>query len=382
MIARWHDPITNPSAEEFPRRRILGRFGPGRAGFEPRWRRVRPLGRPVTSHNALDALGWMAFGAALGDVPDGRIGRVRRVDRGEVDVITADDEVRALSDSTRAQSELAPATGDWVVVEDGELGLAVAEILPRVTAIVRRDPAEEVVEQVLVANADVVGVVAGVDRPANIARIERFLVLAEDSGAEPIVVLTKVDLGLSGEWEELVAELADVRVLQTSAHDGTGVNQVQELIADDRTLVLLGESGSGKSSLVNALVGEEIQATTEVRERDAKGRHTTTARELVLIPGGGILIDTPGIRGVGLWDAEPAVERVFADVTDLAADCRFNDCSHRVEPGCAVQAAVEAGELDAGRLRRYLRLLDELADQAHMLEQRRRKSRGGGRRRR
>ena len=336
----------------------------------------------MTSHNALDALGWMAFGAALGDVPDGRIGRVRRVDRGEVDVITADDEVRALSDSTRAQSELAPATGDWVVVEDGELGLAVAEILPRVTAIVRRDPAEEVVEQVLVANADVVGVVAGVDRPANIARIERFLVLAEDSGAEPIVVLTKVDLGLSGEWEELVAELADVRVLQTSAHDGAGVNQVQELIGDDRTLVLLGESGSGKSSLVNALVGEEIQATTEVRERDAKGRHTTTARELVLIPGGGILIDTPGIRGVGLWDAEPAVERVFADVTDLAADCRFNDCSHRVEPGCAVQAAVEAGELDAGRLRRYLRLLDELADQAHMLEQRRRKSRGGGRRRR
>ena len=131
---------------------------------------------------------------------------------------------------------------------------------------------------------------------------------------------------------------------------------------------------------MNALVGEELQATTEVRERDSKGRHTTTARELVPIPGGGVLIDTPGIRGVGLWDAGPAVERVFADVTDLAVDCRFNDCSHKVEPGCAVQAAVEAGELDAGRLRRFLRLLDELEEQAHMLEQRRRKARGRRRR--
>lgn len=330
----------------------------------------------MTSDDALSALGWQAFSAGLETVPEGTIGRVRRVDRGEVDVLTADGEVRALSDSTRAQSDLAPATGDWVVVDEGELGLVVTQILPRATAIVRRDPAEEVVEQVLVANADVVGVVAGVDRPANIARIERFLVLAEDSGAEPVVVLTKVDRGLSAEWDELMAELADVRTVQTSAHGGVGVDEVHGLIAHDRTLVLLGESGSGKSSLVNALVGEEVQATTEVRRRDAKGRHTTTARELVLVPGGGVLIDTPGIRGVGLWDAEPAVERVFADVTDLAADCRFNDCSHRVEPDCAVQAAVEAGALDAGRLRRYLRLLDELADQAHMLEQRRRRPRG------
>ena len=141
----------------------------------------------MTSDNALDSLGWEAFRRGLDVVPDGNVGRVRRVDRGEVDVITADDEVRALSDSVRAQSDLAPATGDWVVVEDGELGLAGGQILPRATAIVRRDPADEVIEQVLVANADVVGVVAGVDRPANIARIERFLVLAEDSGAEPMI---------------------------------------------------------------------------------------------------------------------------------------------------------------------------------------------------
>ena len=194
------------------------------------------------SHD-LDQVGWRAYERSIDEVPEGIIGRVRRVDRGEVDVITADGELRVLSDSTRSQSDLAPAAGDWVVVEEGELGLVVAQILPRATAIVRRDPAEEVVEQVLVANADVVGVVAGVDRPANIARIERFLVLAEDSGAEPVVVLTKVDRGLSEEWEELVAELADVRLVQTSAHDGVGVDEIQALIADDRSLVLLGESG-------------------------------------------------------------------------------------------------------------------------------------------
>lgn len=335
----------------------------------------------------LARLGWSAYAATLGSalpqLDDGdaavrsgspTVGRVGRVDRGESNVVTADGEVRAVSDSMRAQSERAPATGDWVtLVEHPDVGMAIASVLPRLSAIVRRDPAEEVIEQVLVANADVVGVVAGVDRPANIARIERFLVLAADSGARPVVVLTKIDLGLSDEWRDLIVELADVRVVETSAHDGTGIGAVRRLIADDRTLVLLGESGSGKSSLVNALVGQEVQATSEVRERDAKGRHTTTARELVLVPGGGVLIDTPGIRGVGLWDAEPAVERVFADISDLAEGCRFNDCAHRVEPGCAVRAAVEEGELDGARLRRYLRLRDELAEQAEQREERRRK---------
>lgn len=332
----------------------------------------------------LDRVGWQAYrqtGDGIDGAVSGVVGRVRRVDRGESDVVTAAGDVRVVSDSMRAQASTAPATGDWVdVVDDPDVGPAIGSILPRRTAIVRRDPAEEVIEQVLVANADIVGVVAGVDRPLSIARIERFLVLAEDSGAEPVVVLTKTDLGLRGEWSDLATELAGVTVISTSAHTGDGVDDVRALIADARTLVLLGESGSGKSSLVNELVGDEVQATSEVRAGDAKGRHTTTARELVEVPGGGVLIDTPGIRGVGLWDAEPAVERVFADITDLAAECRFNDCSHEVEPGCAVQAGVDAGDLDAARLRRYLRLRNELDEQAEMLEQRRRKSRGRRRR--
>jgi ribosome biogenesis GTPase len=332
----------------------------------------------------LDDVGWGAYGADQAELvlDGGVLGRVRRVDRGESDVITADGEVRAMSDSMRSQAEVAPATGDWVVViDDADVGPAIARVLPRRTAIVRRDPAEEVVEQVLVANADIVGVVAGVDRPLSIARIERFLVLAADSGARPVVVLTKVDAKLRGDWPMLESELGNVPVLITSAHTGTGVDDVRAVVAGGQTLVLLGESGSGKSTLVNALVGDEVQETSEVRERDAKGRHTTTARELVQIPGGGILIDTPGVRGVGLWDAEPAVARVFADVTGLSGGCRFNDCSHRVEPGCAVQAAVEQGSLDGARVRRYLRLRDELDEQAEMREERRRKPQGRRRRR-
>lgn len=342
----------------------------------------------MTDDATLDRLGWgryrerSAVGARAGaDPADGgaglALGRVRRVDRGECDVHTAAGERRVLSDSARAQSETAPATGDWVLIDDqAEPAPRLVRILPRATAIVRRDPSEEVIEQVLVANVDVVGVVAAVDRPLNLAKIERFLVLAADSGAEPVVVCTKVDLGIGDEWAQLPEHLGDIAVVHTSASTGRGIDAVRALVRGDRTLVLLGESGAGKSTLVNALVGAEVQRTNEVRSGDAKGRHTTTARELVLVPGGGVLIDTPGVRGVGLWDAEAAVERVFADIGDLAEECRFGDCSHRVEPGCAVRAAVDAGRLEPARLERYLRLRDELDEQAQRREDRRRRARG------
>lgn len=307
-----------------------------------------------------------------------------RVDRGEVTVAFPGESRRAMSDSQRAQAELAPATGDWVrLVEDPDLGTLVHSILPRRTALVRRDPAEQVVEQVIVANIDVVGVVHGLDQPVNPARLERFLILAMDSGAEPLIVLSKADLSKNPKAAIREASVVgDVPVLLTSAIDGSGVDALDDRLAGARTLVLLGASGAGKSELVNTLAGEAIQAVGEVREGDAKGRHTTTRRELIgPLPSGGIVIDTPGIRAVGVWEADLALDRVFSDIVDRSVDCKFRDCTHRQEPACAVNAAVEAGELDATRLERYLHLWDEITNQAIEAEERSRKASRGRRRR-
>lgn len=354
---------------------------------------IDPMPSDAAAANPLVAVGLAHAGidparierARIEDVdgPAGtQLGRVRRVDRGECDLVTADGDLRVLSDSQRAQSDTAPATGDWVLaVDDPDLGPRIDAVLDRRTALVRRDPAEEVVEQVMVANMDFVGVVCGMDRPFNVARIERFLVLASDSGATPFIVVTKTDLKPRGEeWATIQDEFPEVQVIRTSAVQGSGLGDITSLVSDHRTLVLLGESGAGKSALVNALVGEERQVTGSVRSGDSKGRHTTTARELVVIPGGGVLIDTPGIRGVGLWDAGPALERVFSDISTLAVECRFSDCSHAVEPGCAVQEAVTNGTLKENRYVRYLRLIEELAEQAELREERRRRQRGRRRR--
>ena len=302
---------------------------------------------------------------------DAQLGRVARVDRGEVDVFVADGELRAVSDSQRAQSDMAPATGDWVVLAtDDEVGLHVAKVLPRRTQMVRRDPAEQVSDQVLVANVDRVAVVHGLDQAANDARIERFLVLAIDSGAEPLIVLTKRDLGEISDEYEWLHSVGPVVV--TSAETGEGVDELAATIAGGETLVFIGPSGVGKSSLVNAIVGADVAATAEVREGDRRGRHTTTVRELIEIPTGGVLIDTPGIRAIGLWAADIALDEVFADIADLAPGCRFRDCTHRQEPGCAVTEAVDTGVIDAVRLARYQLLWQELAEQAIELERRNR----------
>ena len=310
------------------------------------------------------------------DLGSGFVGRVRRVDRGEVDVASEMGEIRALSDSQRTSADIAPATGDWVeILEDPDMGFIVERILPRYSAIVRRDPAEFEQAQVMVSNVDLVGIVSSADRPINIARIERFLVLAENSQAQAVLILTKRDLGIPEEWDRAIDGFPEIPSIETSALEGDGIAKIQELISPDRTLVLLGESGSGKSSLVNLLMGEEVLETSEVRVRDRKGRHTTVARELLTIPTGGSLIDTPGIRGVGLWDAEEAVERVFTKISSEAKQCRFKDCSHTAEPGCSVIDAVESGRIDQNKLSRYLRLKEELQEQTETLNLQKRKSR-------
>lgn len=305
----------------------------------------------------LAAYGWDDAWAAH-VAPGDTVGRIVRVDRGECDVITAAGEVRVVSDSARSQGDTAPATGDWVVVVPGpEDKPAIGRVLPRRHTLARRDPSEAIVDQVLVANVDHVAFVHGLDRPLPPGRLERFLVLAWDSGAQPVVVLTKADRdALLAETLAVVEATApDIPVVATRRDDPSSFDAIRALVAPRTTTALVGASGAGKSTLLNVLLGHERMATNEVRSRDAKGRHTTVTRELVLVPGGGALVDTPGIRAVGVWADEHALHRVFADVDELAVDCRFSDCAHDKEPGCAVRDVVPAA-----RLSRYHALRAEI----------------------
>lgn len=252
-----------------------------------------------------------------------------------------------------------PTVGDWVAVRPGD-GVIEA-VLPRRTAFVRHGSANATVGQVLAANVDVVFVVVALATSPNLRRLERFLALAWESGAQPVVLLTKADL-----WDDLPSVVADVTaaapgcpVHAVSSVTGLGVDDVRQHLAPGRTVVLLGASGVGKSTLVNHLLGAEHLATTAIRG-DGKGRHTTTHRELIPLPGGAVLIDTPGLRGLQLWDAEEGLDRAFAEVEALIPYCRFSDCSHRTEPGCAVLAALADGTLAERRWESYQKLQREL----------------------
>lgn len=325
-------------------------------------------------------LGWDDGWAAQFDAKThrGTAGRISRVERGECDVLIEGDQVRAQSDSQRSQSNTAPVTGDWVTVIESDGIWAIEAVLERRTVLVRRDPGEREEQQPLSANVDVVFLVHGFDRPLRAGKLERFLVLAWNAGATPVVVLTKADLASVEDRDELLGVLGavapDVEVVVSSIESGEGLHRVANLIAPNRTGTLLGESGAGKSSLVNALLNSEVQETAEVRRSDAKGRHTTITRDLLVLDGGGILIDTPGIRAVGLWDAQDALERVFADILERAQACKFRDCAHDREPGCAVQSAVYDGEVDPRRLDRFRAMAGELAESEQRLVERERSS--------
>ncbi len=338
----------------------------------------------------LAAYGWTADRSEEAPLPEGgRFGRLLRVERGECDATTERGSERVVSDSLRAQGDLAPVTGDWVVVvDDADVGPAIESILPRRHTLKRRDPSEQIIEQVLVANIDIVMIVQGLDRPLRPGRLERFLVLAWNSGADAAVLLTKSDLVEAEVVAEALATVAaiaaDVPALVSSASTGEGLDEVLARVPSGATGVLVGESGAGKSTIINALMGDEVQETGEVRDADAAGRHTTITRDLLRLPHGGLIIDTPGVRAVGLWDAEDALHQVFGDIVELVGACRFNDCQHGQEPGCAVMAAVAAGDLDQRRLDRYRAMYDELVEQAQRQEERERKEannpgrRGGG----
>ncbi|MER7938569.1 MULTISPECIES: ribosome small subunit-dependent GTPase A [unclassified Streptomyces] len=291
-------------------------------------------------------------------------GRVVRVDRGQCDIVTAGGTLRADTAFVTPHDPLrVVCTGDWVAVEPGGNPRYVRAYLPRRTAFVRSTSSKRSEGQILAANVDHAIVAVSLAVELDLGRIERFLALAWESGAQPVVVLTKADLvpdpvTLAHLVQDVETTAPGVPVLTVSAMAGDGLDVLVSLVGSG-TSVLLGQSGAGKSTLANALVGEDVMDVRAARDVDGKGRHTTTTRNLLALPGGGVLIDTPGLRGVGLFDAETGVGQVFSEIEQLAADCRFSDCGHESEPGCAVLRAVDTGELPVRRLESYRKLMRE-----------------------
>ena len=386
----------------------------------------------MTADTPLESLGWsqhfkaatetaMSENTALQRSQPGRIGRV---DRGACVVLTATGPVTATSNSLVSQDTSSPVTGDWVLLsEEAGLGWVIDSILPRRSQLVRRDPAVDVSEQVIVSNVDVVGIVHGLDRELQLAQLERLLVLAVNGGARPAIVLNKSDLISAA---ELASLLRQVRAIAPKVEVGAtsvlpavfDLAFLQAQIAVGETLALIGVSGVGKSSLAKALLANrdgDLQPPQEQLGSDlslqnqrisalppqnhkaaikvaepvdnaagkpgsgapARGQHTTVARDLRLLPDGGVIIDTPGLRAVGLWAADAALDEVFSDIAELAENCKFRDCSHRQEPACAVTDAVATGVLAQDRLARYLRLCAELSELTEAREVSQRKAKRG-----
>jgi ribosome biogenesis GTPase len=328
----------------------------------------------------LTALGWDdAFAEELephrraGLIP----GRVAVQHRGAYDVLTAEGELRCdvagrLYEEAASPADL-PAVGDWVAVaaRPDERAGTVQAVLPRRTKFSRKTAWQASEEQVLAANVDVALIVTSLNEDLNLRRLERYLTLAWESGARPVLVLTKADL--ADNVPEGVAAVESVAfgaaAIAVSSVTGEGLDELRAHLGPGVTAALLGSSGVGKSTLVNTLAGEELLETREIRD-DGKGRHTTTRRELIQLPGGALVIDTPGMREVQLWIAEEGLEEAFSDVTELFEHCRFSDCAHESEPGCAVKEAIENGTLAPERWESYLKLQRELAHLERRLDKR------------
>jgi ribosome biogenesis GTPase len=343
------------------------------------------------SATSLGALGWSAHFAEAyrpfegdGFVP----GRVAVQHRGAYVVWTEAGELSAelagrLRHDGTDGADL-PVTGDWVVLRpypDGS-GATIHAVLPRRTAFSRTEAFRAVSEQVLAANVDAVFVVTGLDGDLNLRRLERYLATAWESGADPVIVLSKADLcpDVPGAVAEVETVALGVSIHAVSCVTGQGIDELRPHLGGNRTVALLGSSGVGKSTLINCLLGEEALATGEVRT-DGRGRHTTTARELVALPGGGIVLDTPGLRELQLWDAGEGLGTTFGDVEALFEQCRFRDCRHEKEPGCAVKRALADGSLDQDRYRSYQKLQRELRMLELKQDQRARAEEGKKRRR-
>ena len=278
-----------------------------------------------------------------------------------------------------AGTELFPTAGDYVMVNYIENGDSrIIATLPRRTFFSRREPGPVPRDQAVAANFDYVFIMQSLNQDFNPKRLERYLTLGWQSGAQPVILLTKADL-VDDYWDYLTQVervCAGVNVHVVSARTGYGLPRLNAYLQPGKTLVFLGSSGVGKSSLVNALAGEEIMAVSGIREDDAKGRHTTTHRQLIRLRSGVMIIDTPGMRELGMWNVSGGIGDAFADVERYLGKCRFSDCGHGSEPGCAIKAAIAAGELDLGRWESYRNLKEEAVDRDEMLHRKREWSKG------